>query len=243
MKGDFLDNSLRLNATYFRTAIDELQVSRFDPSNVAFLFFLENIGDAESNGLDVDVQWAASPNLTLAGAASFLGTELTRLNPQLRGIAVPVGSELPFAPKFSGNLRARYDFTLDGLQANGYFRAGVTYRGENVSGIVGSAQFMDDTLFRQSGYHSGLDIQDEGGNYGTIRIRGVLPQNSRFVNPAATTINMAVGVEKDGWGAELYVDNLNNEAAQVMQIAGHYTPVVSEQRPRTMGLRFSFALE
>ena len=243
MKGDFFDGSMRLNVTYFSTAIDELQVSRFDPSNVAFLFFIENIGDAESSGLDADFQWAASENLTLAGAASFLSTELTRLNPQLRGIAVPVGSELPFAPAFSGNLRARYDFTLDNLQANGYFRASLTYRGENVSGIVGSAEFMDDTLFRQSGYRSGLDIQDEGGAYGTIQIPGGLPKNSRFVNPAATTINVAFGMEKEGWGAELYIDNLNNEASQVMQIAGHYTPVVSEQRPRTMGLRFSFAFE
>ncbi len=243
MKGDFLDNSLRLNATYFRTAIDELQVSRFDPSNVAFLFFIENVGDAESSGLDVDLQWAASDNLTVAGAASFLSTELTRLNPQLRGIAVPVGSDLPFAPAFSGNLRVRYDFTLDALQANAYFRGGVVYRGENASGIVGSAEFMDDTLFRQSGHHSGLEMQDEGGTYGAIPIPGGLPGNTRFVNPAATTMNVAFGVEKDGWGAEFYIDNLNDEAAQVMQIAGHYTPVVSEQRPRTMGIRFSFALE
>ena len=243
MKGDFLDNSMRLNATYFRTAIDELQVSRFDPSNVAFLFFIENIGDAESSGLDLDLQWAATDNLTLAGAASFLGTELTRLNPQLDGIAVPVGSELPFAPAFSGNLRVRYDFTLDALQANAYFRGSVVYRGENVSGIVGSAEFMDDTLFRQSGSYSGLELQDEGGNYGTIAIPGGLPRNTRFVNPAATTMNVAFGVEKEGWAAEFYIDNLNDEPAQVMQIAGHYTPVVSEQRPRTMGLRFSFALE
>ncbi|MCY3624012.1 MAG: TonB-dependent receptor [Gammaproteobacteria bacterium] len=243
MKGDFLDNSLRLNATYFRTAIDELQVSRFDPSNVAFLFFLENIGDAESSGLDVDLQWAATENLTVAGAGSFLSTELTRLNPQLRGIAVPVGSELPFAPAFSGNLRVRYDFTLDALQANAYFRGGIVYRGENVSGIVGSAEFMDDTLFRQSGSYSGLELQEEGGNYGTIQIPRGLPKNTRFVNPAATTMNVAFGVEKEGWAAEFYIDNLNDEAAQIMQIAGHYTPVVSEQRPRTMGLRFSYQLE
>ena len=224
MKGDFLDNSLRLNATYFRTAIDELQVSRFDPSNVAFLFFIENIGDAESSGIDVDFQWAASENLTVAGAASFLSTELTRLNDQLRGIAVPVGSELPFAPAFSGNLRARYDFTLDALQANAYVRGAITYRGENVSGIVGSAQFMNNTLFIQSGSPSGLGMQDEGGTYGTIAMGRTMPRNTRFINPAAMTMNVALGVEKDGWGAELYIDNLNNEAAQVMQIAGHYTP-------------------
>ena len=243
MKGDFLDGSLRLNATYFTTSIDELQVSRFDPSNVAFLYFIENIGDSESSGLDVDFQWAAGEALTLAGAASFLNTELTRLNSQLSGIAVPAGSELPLAPAFSGNIRMRYDFTLDNLQANAYFRAGLTHRGESVAGIVGSAEFMDDTLFRQSGAYSGLEIQDEGGTFGTVAIPGGLPSNSRFVNPAATTTNVAFGLEREGWSAELYIDNLGDEEAQVMQIAGHYTPVVSEQRPRTMGLRLSFDLE
>ena len=243
MKGDFADGSLRLNATYFSATIDNLQVSRFDPSNVAFLYFIENIGDAETSGLDLDFQWAASENLRLAGAASFLATELTRVNAQLNGIAVPVGSELPMAPQFSGNIRARYDCTLDGLQANAYFRASINHRGENVSGIVGSADFMDDTLFRQSGTYSGLETQDEGGTFGTVAIPGGLPSNSRFVNPAATTINVAFGLEREGWSAELYIDNLGDEEAQVMQLAGHYTPVVSEQRPRTMGLRFAFELE
>ena len=245
MKGDFV--GFYVNATYFQTAIDELQVSRFDPSNVAFLYFLENIGDAESSGLDLEVQWAPSANFLIAGSASFLTTELTRLNRQLDGIAVPVGSELPLSPAFAGNIRFRYDFTLSGLQANAYVRGSVTYQGENVSGIVGSAEFMDDTLFRQSGFRSGLDIQDEGGTFGTVQIPDGgsmrLPKNSRFVNPAATTMNVAFGIERAGWTAEFYIDNLNDEAAQVMQIAGHYTPVVSEQRPRTMGLKFSFELE
>ena len=75
--------------------ITDLQVSRFDPSNVAFLVFMENVGDADSNGIDVDLMWAPTDNLTISGAASFLDTEITRINPQLQGVAVPVGSELP----------------------------------------------------------------------------------------------------------------------------------------------------
>ena len=247
MKGDFNDGSLRLNATYFKAFIDNLQVSRFDPSNVAFLFFIENIGDAETSGIDVEFQWAASDRLTLTGAASVLGTELTRVNQQLQGVAVPTGSELPLAPRFSGNIRVRYDFTLDGLQADAYVLGSVSYRGENVSGIVGSAEFMNDTLYRQSGAYSGLKIQNEGGSYGTVELplgpSGRLAHNSRFVNPAATTMRVAFGIEKDGWNAEVFIDNLRNDAAPVMQIAGHYTPVVTVRRPRSMGLRFSFEFE
>ncbi len=54
MKGTFLDGTLRLNATYYQADIENLQVSRFDPSNVAFLVFMENVGDAESSGIDAD---------------------------------------------------------------------------------------------------------------------------------------------------------------------------------------------
>ena len=110
MKGEFLDRTLRLNASFYMTDITDLQVSRFDPSNVAFLVFMENVGDAESNGVDLDFQWALTNNLIISGAASFFGYKDPPLNPQLVGVAVPVGSELPLAPSFSGNIRARYDF-------------------------------------------------------------------------------------------------------------------------------------
>ena len=170
VKSFLLDRSLRLNATVFRSEIEDLQVSRFDPSNVAFLYFIENVGDAEATGLDLDFQWQPTGSLSFAGAFSVLDTELTRINNQLQSIAVPVGSELPFAASFSGNLRMRYDFPLDGLGTDAYITAAVTHRGKHVSGIVGSAEFMDDTVFHHSGAYSGLELQHEGGTFGTVRI-------------------------------------------------------------------------
>ena len=243
LKSEWLHGSLRLNATLYDTRIENLQVSRFDPS-VAFLVFMENVGDAESRGLDVDLTWVLTPNLIIHSAFSCLDTELTRLSPQLEGVAVPVGSELPLAPVLSGNIRMRYDFPIPRLDANGYFSAALVYRGENVSGIVGSAEFMDDTLFRQFGSYSGLSIKYEGGTFGTVEIPDAsgrrLPRNSRFVNKSARIVNLAVGMKRGAWRAEFYIDNLGNTDAPVMQIAGHYMPRVTVQRPRTAGLRFSY---
>ena len=244
MKGDFF-YALRLNAALYRSNIKDLQVSRFDPSNVAFLYFIENVGDAKITGLEADFQWAVSDALTVSGAFSILGTELTRINSQLQGISVPVGSDLPLAPSFAGNLRARYEVPLASLDARVYVLGSLNYRGKSVSGIVGSAELMDDTLFRQSGNYSGLEIQNEGGNFGTVEIPDGadgrrLSRNSRFVNPASTTINAAVGLETESWSVELFLDNLNDEKGQVMQIAGHYTPVVTMQRPRSFGIRMSY---
>ena len=248
IKSQLFDRSLRLNATFFYSDITDLQVSRFDPSNVAFLFFIENVGDAETMGLDVDFQWAATEALTIDGAFSILGTELTRVNEQLQGVAVPVGSKLPLTSSFSGNLRARYDIWLDALDANSYVSASLNYRGKSLSGIVGSAEFMDDTLFRQSGRYSGLDIKYHDGTFGTVEIPdgsgGMrLPKSSRFVNPSATTLNLAFGFERDSWVGELFMDNVTNEDGRIMQIAGHYTPAVTVQRPRTVGLRISYDFE
>ncbi len=240
--------SLQLNATLFRSQIEALQVSRFDPSNVAFLYFIENVGDAEVMGLDVDFLWAPTNSLTIAGGLSLLDTELTSINPQLQDISVLSGSDLPLAPSFAGNLRMRYDFPLGVFGANAYISTTLNHRGKSLSGIVGSAELMDDTLYRQSGAYSGLKIQNEGGTFGTVKIpdgagSSRLPNNSRFVNPSATTFGTSFGLQKDNWRTELFVDNLTNEESPVMQIAGHYTPVVSVQRPRTVGLRLSYDFE
>ena len=247
VKTDFPQWFLRLNATIYRTEIENLQVGRFDPSNVAFLIFVENVGDARSTGLDVDFQWQPSDSWSFVGAASFLSTEITRLNPQLAGIAVPVGAELPLAPSFAGNLRARRDFSIDAFDVDAFFRFSLQYRGESVSGITGNAEFMDDTLFRQTGQRSGLTIQDEGGTFGSVKIPAPggerLPRNSRFVNKSALSANVAFGVSRNEWSAEVVVENVTNERAEVAQVAGHFTPLVSVKRPRTVGLRFSYRLQ
>ena len=247
-KGDIFDQRLRLNATYYQSEISNLQVSRFDPSNVAFLFFIENVGDAEINGLDVDFQWAIADSFTLMGAFSWLDTEITRLNSQLDGIAVPVGSELPWAPTLSGNLRGRYDFYLENFGADAYISASLNHRGETVSAVIGSAEFFEDTLFQQTGRRSGLSLQNEGGTFGTVPIPDGaggfrLPNNARYINPSATTLNAAFGINKDNWGAEIFFDNLTNEEAPIVQVAGKFTPEITVQRPFTIGIRFNLDYE
>jgi outer membrane receptor protein involved in Fe transport len=240
IKSELFNNTLRLNASIYSTEITDLQVARFDPSNVAFLVFLENVGDAETRGVDIDFMWAATSRLTLSGAASFLDTELTRINPQLQGVSVPKGSELPLAPSFSGNIRVRYDFDI--MKGNAWVNASLVYRGESVTGIVGSAEFMTDTHELAYGNDPGVDIQNEGGTFGTVATSdGSVPSNSRYVNEAATTLNIGLGYARDDWTAEVYVNNVTSEEGYVVQTAGKFTPESSMMRPRTLGLRFGYS--
>ena len=261
IKSQFFDDTLQINATAYTSEVSDLQVSRFDPSNVAFLVFIENVGDAEIDGLDLDFTWLATPNLTLSGGASFVSNELTRLNPQLEEIAVPVGSRLPWTPEFRANLRARYDFRLDSMQADAYVRGGVIYTGDSLSSTACNAFFVEDVTQQIYGRGSGLKIQEEGGFCGTPLTGGDLSSvvdpssvavdadgNTRFKagryeQDAYTLVNVAAGVERDSWTAELYINNLFDENADLNINTADYTPSVSTNRPRTVGMRLGYRFE
>ncbi len=249
-KGDFFDDTLRLNATAFYSEITDLQTSRFDPTNINFLWFADNVGDAEITGIDGDFIWQPTANLTIAGAFSVLDTELTRLNEELQGIAAPVGSELPFSPEFSGNIRARYGFDLPAVgeiaNLRGYVTGGVAYTGESKVGLKMDAYVVEDTMqrvYQVAG--SGLEIEREADAFlGAAPGTDLLDQDGipggRYVQEAYTIANLAFGVEKDTWRAEFFIDNVFDENAEVYIDTQQFTPHVVTNRPRSYGLRLSY---
>jgi outer membrane receptor protein involved in Fe transport len=261
LKGDFLDRSLRLNATAYMSDITDLQMSRFDPANVAFLVFIENVGDAEVSGLDADLTWAATDNLTISGAASFVDNELTRINPQLEGVVVPLGSRLPWTPEFSGNIRARYEFHLNGLDAEAYVRAGVTFTGDSRALSTCNAYFIEDVATQVYGNSTSLKIVEEGGFCGTPLtgddLASVVNQSSvamdsngdmrfkggRYEQESYSLVNLGFGIQKEGWGAELFINNAFDEHAQLNINAADWVPTVTTNRPREIGVRFSYDYE
>jgi outer membrane receptor protein involved in Fe transport len=62
----------------------------------------------------------------------------------------------------------------------------------------------------------------------------------RFVQGGYTIANLAFGVVKDGWTAELFVNNATDERGEVYVDTQNFTPKVVTNRPRTIGLRFSY---
>ncbi|WP_371395358.1 TonB-dependent receptor [Fretibacter rubidus] len=111
-KTEFFDNSLRFNGSAFYVDISRLQTTIFDPS-ISNLFFSDNAANAEIKGIEGDFTWApyAVDGLTIAGAFSLLDTEVTEVLTPTNDVVE--GSDLAFAPSFQGNLRARYEWTLD----------------------------------------------------------------------------------------------------------------------------------
>ena len=242
MKGDFLDGIVRVNATAYYSEISDLQTSRFDPTNISFLVFTDNVGDAEVKGLDADITWLATDDLVLNAAFSLLDTELTSINPELEGIAPGVGARLPYSAEFSGNINARYYFELDGGQ-QGFVNASVAYTGDRLAGMVMDAYVMEDATQLIYGTGSGLKIEDEAAVYdgvGYTDANGGTFRGGRYVQESYVISNVSVGMSDDSWKVELFIDNLFDESAILNIDTQQFTPKVVTNRPRTMGVRFSF---
>ncbi|MCR9278738.1 MAG: TonB-dependent receptor [Pseudomonadaceae bacterium] len=261
IKSQFFDDTLRFNATFYDSEISDLQVSRFDPANVAFLVFIENAGDAEITGVDLDFTWLVGDHWTFSGGASFVDNELTRVNPQLQEIVVPEGSRLPWTPEFRANLRARYDFFVDSIGAEAYVRGGLIYTGDSRAQTTCDAYQVEDVTRQVYGNGSGLKIANEGGFCGTPLTGGDLTsvtspdfigvdsngdtrfKAGRYEQEAYTLVNLAAGMSRDGWRAEVFVDNVFDKNAQLNVNATDYTPSVTTNRPRTFGVRFGYTIE
>ncbi|MDT0582401.1 MULTISPECIES: TonB-dependent receptor [Alteromonadaceae] len=242
MKGDFLDGILRVNATAYMSEITDLQTSRFDPTNISFLVFTDNVGDAEIQGIDGDITWLATDNLVIDASFSILDTELTRINAELDGIAPPVGAALPYSADFSGNLRARYFYEMDnGL--TGFVNGSLVYTGDRLAGMSMDAYVLEDTTRLVYGVGSGLSIENEAPVYdgvGYTDTNGNLFAGGRYIQDGYTLANVAFGVTNDEWKAEIYIDNLFDERAVLHIDNQQFTPKVVTNRPRTIGFRLSY---
>mgnify|MGYP000122877869 FL=1 len=242
MKGDFFDGIFRVNATAFYSEITDLQTSRYDPTNISFLVFTDNVGDAEIKGIDADITWLATDNLVINAAFSVLDTELTRVNAELAGIAPGVGARLPYSAEFSGNIRAQYYFELDGGY-DGYVNASVSYTGDRLAGMSMDAYVTEDATRLIYGTGSGLPIQNEAATYDGTSFQdsnGDVFQGGRYIQESYAIANVSVGITKDDWKAELYINNIADESGVLYIDTQQFTPKVVTNRPRTVGLRLSY---
>ncbi|EGG28201.1 TonB-dependent receptor [Aequoribacter fuscus] len=72
VKTTLLDGGMTLNATAFLTTVEDYQVSIFDGATA---FFVQNAAEIESKGLEVDMRWAATEQLTVNIAGTWLDNE------------------------------------------------------------------------------------------------------------------------------------------------------------------------
>ena len=122
-KGDFLNNTLRINTAVFYTKFEDLQRNQVVPftnaaGNPAQETITVNAGKSTHYGLEVEATWLATPNFTLQGSLGLLEAEYDEFewdpqpnNPDT-GITDFSSLDIPFVSPLQLYLSATYDVPL-----------------------------------------------------------------------------------------------------------------------------------
>jgi iron complex outermembrane receptor protein len=231
-KTSWLDNRLRFNGALFHDVWDNFQYSVLGENSFTEI---RNAGQAVINGIESDVDWLVDDHFSLAGSASVIDSNLTTplcgvTNPvtdqnvtQCPGPAdpyppwAPANTQMPVSPKYKGNLTARYQWNIDDFLAH-----------------------LQASLSGQSS--SWPDLRVEAPNPVTgieTPIRSALGKQ-----PGYATVDLAAGIERDTWHAEIFVENafdahgdLFTYAECTTQVCEH-EPYITPNTPRLIGIKF-----
>ena len=135
-KAEGMGGRLRTQTSVFYSKYDDLQVSIFDGVSA---LIVGNAAAAKSQGIEFQSEIAATDRLTLGASATILDSEYDSYaaGPCAFGRGVTcslTGKTLPYAPKFSGSITARWEdelsngwgYSIDGVVFNSskFFTAG-----------------------------------------------------------------------------------------------------------------------
>ena len=121
-KTRFFDRSLIWDGAVYDEEWNKFQYSFLGPNS---LTIIENAPQARIIGVESNVEWRATPALTISAAGAYNHAELTQTlcstieTPCLPAdVAAPKGQQLPYTPRFKGNATARYTFGVADWKAH-----------------------------------------------------------------------------------------------------------------------------
>jgi len=123
MKSTLADGTVQLNVALFIIDYKDLQLTSFvDSGGAVPTAAVSNAGKAKSQGVELDVRWAANEGLTLGGSMGWLDAEYEEFSngPCSRTHTVTTGEsvcdlagrELPLAPNLTASVFAEGEFNL-----------------------------------------------------------------------------------------------------------------------------------
>ncbi|MGZ5921086.1 MAG: TonB-dependent receptor [Rhizomicrobium sp.] len=236
VKGTFLENHLQVNLSAYLMQWNNVQFLFFNPPYLGNTTFGVNGPNYHVKGVEGQFTALLLEGLSLSGSGSYnedtqagspclvsnistsptFGSCITQIIPKGSTTLAPFvnpfgapGTVPAFAPRFQGNARVRYDWTMD--KYNPFVMVGVSYTG---------------SMFNQPAtYTSG---------------EGVTVPNTtflRYLQPAYTTVDAALGVNFDKWYAQIFGQNLGNSHASTFTSSAQFIKSEVPLRPRVIGLK------
>ncbi len=216
-KTTWFDNRLRFNGAIFREDWSNFQFSYLGPNS---LTIITNAGQARVDGLETDLEFAATQSFTLTGGFSLLDAKLTQtfcgdlsicdaagFDPSTYEQYAASGTRLPVTPKFKGNITGRYSFPVGSYK--GFVQGAAVYVGERTS-----------------------DLR-------------TLAANALGDEPAYTVFDFSAGVEMGSFHYSIYLSNAFDKRAVLDRYAecdvllcGAIAKYDVPNQPRTIGVKF-----
>ena len=104
LKGQFWDGQMQLNASIYQYQFDGMQSGYY----VGSRYSVANVGDAEGNGVELDMRLLPSDNLDIYLGLSWADTELTKPAAGFCEPADCLGAQIPGTVEFSAAMVATY---------------------------------------------------------------------------------------------------------------------------------------
>jgi outer membrane receptor protein involved in Fe transport len=220
-KTNWLDERIQWNGALYQENWDHVQLDSTDASVIGASAI--NGGDYRVRGLETSGKARVTDGLTLEFGAAWNHSELIKQATFYWLDGTPIDFNALKIPNPAGALGS----PLAGAPA---FRGNARARYER--SFDGYDAFVQLGAAYQSGSLSSNDqlTLDPQGN----------PRS--YALPAYTTFDAALGVGKDAWLVQLYGENLSDTRAELYTNYNQYYQSVTVNRPRTVGLRFSYRI-
>ena len=198
IKSDLLDNQLRLNLSTFYAMYDEIQqTAAFDPTPAQpgsgdEGFPLQNVGDVDVYGAELEVAWSPADSLNIFGFVGWQESDYGSIDP-LSTAALSGADELPSNPNITA--KVGFNYTMPVSEMVEFFYGADVYYSDEYYSTVDNVLLIDD-FTRVNGFLgigqpdqqwqvvlAAQNITDEEDNVSGIYFAGVT--NIRTVQPPA----------------------------------------------------------
>ena len=133
-KSQWSGGRFTFNGAIFHMEWEDFQNAILD-GNLSSFGFVDNVGDADIDGFELEASWAATDSLTFGAGFATYDAKLTEdaVNPSGL-VQIPKGTKLPWVPENKGYLNAAYSFDVNAAWSGS---GGLTYsyNGSSTNGL------------------------------------------------------------------------------------------------------------
>jgi outer membrane receptor protein involved in Fe transport len=233
-KFSLLDRKLQFNIAAYMIDWKNIQITVFD-QNISNQTFTTNLLDARIKGVEGDITWRASQEITLNSAFSLNDSEMRKYRKTTK-VLRPLGGPLALSPKFQFNARLNWEKELDsGLRP--FANVGFHYVGKSISDVIDNVDIRYQSSNPTLAYAAAIPVTYNGV---TVKPGDVIaPIAGAQKLGSYAMFNGSFGFSKDAWRIEIFGENLSDERPELYKSGNDGELRTTTSRPRTVGLRFS----